>query len=116
MRKARWPGNWKFACHVCGFWFASEDIKKRWDGLYVCDKDWEPRHPQTLIKVRGESAVPAFVNKDPNPDIFVTGAVCDITTISAYADLGTADCMQADNNTLSYDFLLGLNTNGHGDT
>ena len=94
MRKAKWPGNWKFACHVCGFWFPSEDIVKRWDGLYVCHKDYEERHPQTLIKVRGESAVPAFVNKDPNPDDFV--AYCTMWTSSSYADYGTADCMQAD--------------------
>lgn len=111
MRKAKWPGNWKYACQVCGFWFPSEDIIKRWDGLHVCHKDWEPRHPQTLIKIRSESAVPAFVNKDPNPDIFVT--YCDINGNSAFADMGTADCMQADNASPSYSVLSGTLGNGH---
>ncbi len=114
MRKAKWPGNWKVACHVCGFWFPSEDIVKRWDGLFVCHKDWEPRHPQTLIKIRSESAVPAFVSKDASPDQFVTGAICNITTMSGYADLGVADCAKADGTTYSYAFLIGLNGNGHG--
>ena len=54
---------------------------------------------------------PDFVSKD-GTDTF-TG-VCDVSTICAYADLGTADCMQADNNTIPYETLRGLFGNGHG--
>lgn len=111
MKKIRWPGHgYKFACQRCGVWFPSTEIKKEWTGLYVCKKDWEPRHPQTLIKITGEKAFPDFVSKD-GTDTFL--GVCDIATSSAYADLGTADCMQANNNTYSYNMLLGLKTNGH---
>lgn len=112
MKKTSWPGNWKVACHVCGFWFPSSEIKRRWDGVLVCDKDFETRHPQTLIKIRGESAVPSFVSKDADPDEFVQ--VCDIVSSSAYADMGTADCMQADNTRFTYAFLLDFYKNGHG--
>jgi hypothetical protein len=40
-------------------------MRKRWDGLLVCRKDWEPRHPQELIRVPAETGqnVP-----DPRPD------------------------------------------------
>ena len=112
MKRTNWPGNWKVACHVCGMWYPSSEIRKRWDGVLCCPKDWETRHPQTMIRVHGERAVPDFVSKDANPDQFV--AYCDITTRSAYADLGTTDCMTIGNTTYSYDFLHGLNTNGHG--
>lgn len=112
MKKIRWPGHgYKFTCHRCGFWFPSTEIRQEWTGLSVCGKCWEPRHPQTLIKVHGESAFPEIISKD-GVDTYVS--YCDITTRSAFADLGTADCMKADNNSPSYEILLGLNGNGHG--
>jgi hypothetical protein len=91
MKKIGWPGKgWKAACHRCGFWFPSTELKKEWTGLLVCEKDFEARHPQTLIKVHGEKAFPEFVSKD-GPDSFV--AVCDAYSILPMADFGTADCM-----------------------
>jgi hypothetical protein len=113
MKKTTWPGNYKFTCHVCGFWYPSGEIKRRWDGVYVCSKDWEPRHPQTLIKIRGERAFPDVVSKDASPDIMVH--VCDIRTISPYASMGTAGCMRAG---VSYGWsfleLLDFDASGHG--
>ena len=111
MKKIGWPGKgWKVTCHRCGFWYPSTEIKKEWTGLLVCPPCWEPRHEQTLIKITGEKAFPDFVSKD-GPDTFL--GICDIATKSAYTDLGTADCMQADNVAFSYVILLGLKTNGH---
>jgi len=112
MKKTKWPGNWKVACHVCGFWFPSDEIKKRWDGLLVCHKDYETRHPQTLIKIRGEKSVPDFVSKDVDPNNFVL--VCGVDGITAHADIGTADCMQADKTTLPYSVLYDITKMGHG--
>lgn len=111
MKKTKWPGNWKVTCQSCGFWFPSGEIKRRWDGLLVCKDDWETRHPQTLIKIRGETAVPDFVSKDPSPDNFVF--LCTIQGSSAYADMAEADCARADNTAYSYQTLLDLSTNGH---
>ena len=111
MKKIGWPGKgYKMACMRCGFWFPSTELKKEWTGLYVCKDDWEPSHEQTLMKVHGEKAFPDIVSKD-GTDSFIT--YCDVSTRSSYADLGTADCMQADNNTISYEILSGLNGNGH---
>lgn len=112
MKKTTWPGNWKVTCHVCGFWYPSGEIKKRWDGALVCPKDYETRHPQTLIKVRGERAFPSFVSKDESPDLEVL--VCTISASSGYAGLAGAGCAQAANTTFTYSFLIGLTGNGHG--
>ena len=111
MKKTSWPGNWKMACQRCGFWYPSSEIKKEWTGLLVCEKDWEPRHPQTLIQVRAETSVPTMVSKDSSPDIFVQ--MCSIQGTSAYADLSVADCAQADSTRYTYEFLRELDTNGH---
>ena len=108
--KGRWPGTWAVNCDVCGFRFPSDKLRKRWDGVMACDKDWEPRHPQTLIKVRGETAVPSYVRH--NPDEFVLA--CDISSSSCYAGLGQAGCMKAGNQQFTYAYLLDLNSNGHG--
>lgn len=111
MKRIGWPGKgYKFACHRCGFWFPSTEIKREWTGLYVCEKDWESRHPQTLIKIKGETAFPEFVSKD-GTDTFIN--FCNIATSSGYADMGTADCLKADNNATPYTLLLGLYGNGH---
>lgn len=110
MKKTTWPGNWKVACHVCGFWYPSSEIKKRWDGPLVCPKDYETRHPQTLIKVRGERAFPSFVSKDASPDP-ETG-ICTIVSNSAYAGLAQAGCAQAGNISFTYLFLSTFFTNG----
>ena len=107
--KGKWPGTWATNCDVCGFRFPSNKLRKRWDGVMVCEKDWETRHPQTLIKVRGETSVPDFVRH--NPDEFVLA--CDIITSSGYAGLAAAGCAQAGNTTFTYAFLKELSTNGH---
>jgi len=112
MKKTTWPGNWKVTCMLCGSWFPSSEIKKRWDGLYVCKHDFEPRHPQTLIKISPETSVPDFVSKDVYPDIYTL--VCGVDGVSAFADMGTADCMQADKASPAYSFLYDINKLGHG--
>ena len=111
MKKIGWPGKgYKMACHRCGFWYPSTELQKEWTGLYVCKKDYEPRHPQTLIKVHGEKAFPDIVSKDAN--VYV--GICTVASNSAYADLGEADCMQADKADVSYALLKDMFKNGHG--
>ncbi len=105
MRKGPWPGTWKTICDVCGIRYSSDDLKRRWDGLMVCDKDWEMKHPQLYIKVNPERIAPPWVRPEPD-DQFEN--VCYLYGLSAYADLGQADCMQADNATFPYTFLLNL--------
>lgn len=107
--KGKWPGTWAVNCDVCGFRFPSNKLKRRWDGVMACEKDWETRHPQTLIKVRGETAVPSYTRHNPVEYI----QMCTIITSSGYADLGEADCMRADNTQFTYTFLHDLTTNGH---
>lgn len=110
MRKAKWPGNWKYDCQRCGFTYPSEDIRKEWTGLMVCGSCWEPKHPQLMLKVKEETAHPSFKNRD---SITEYTFVCTVATASGYANMATAGCAQAGWNTISYANLLQLNTNGH---
>jgi hypothetical protein len=53
-------GDWNAYCDVCGFKYKASELRKRWDGMMVCEQDWEPRHPVDLIRVRRERQKPPF--------------------------------------------------------
>lgn len=110
MARSKWPGTWRVICDVCGFEYASDQVRKRWDGLIVCDRDYEERHPQTLYNYKHHISVPAFIRGEPE-DSFVF--FCAIDHQSGYAGLAAADCARAGNTMYSYDFLFGLSGNGH---
>jgi hypothetical protein len=76
----------------------------------ACSKDWETRHPQTLIKIRGEKAVPTYTRRNGETNVLV----CDIVSSSGYTGLGVAGCMKAGNIQFSYTFLSDFYKNGHG--
>lgn len=52
-------GDWNALCQVCGFKYKASELRKRWDGLRVCSKDFETRQPQDLIRGKQDnSSVP----------------------------------------------------------
>lgn len=91
-RRGRWPGTWHAICDRCGFRFPSDELIEDWQGLRVCRKDYEIRHPQDFIRGIPDSPAPPWTRPEP-PDEFIE--VCDIWTSSPFADYGTADCMTA---------------------
>lgn len=56
--------NW-VTCDVCGFDIYASDIKKRWDGLLVCEDDYELRHPQDFVRARKDKISADIVNPSP---------------------------------------------------
>jgi len=57
-------GDYNCLCDMCGFKYKRSELKFRWDGLLVCDKDWEPQHPQEFVEGRRDDlSVP-----DPRPE------------------------------------------------
>jgi hypothetical protein len=90
--KGKWPGTYAAICDVCGFRFPSDKLQDRWDGLKVCYKDWELRHPQDFIKVREEVVVPPWIR----PEKYDLLYVCYEYNRQALADIAQADCAQAD--------------------
>ena len=55
-------------CDVCGFRFHASELRKRWDGVYVCNEDWEPRHPSDFIRSIPEKPAPPW-SRPRNDDI-----------------------------------------------
>lgn len=110
MKHGPWPGTWKVVCDVCGFEFASNRVKERWDGLVVCHDDWESDHPQKHIRVYEDATPPDPIRPEPE-DQFIF--ICYLWALSAYSDLAEADCAKADNTTYPFTFLNNLK-NGTG--
>lgn len=97
------PGQWNAICDRCGFKFKSSELRKDWQGLMVCDKDFETRHPQSLLKIPTEKAFPEWTRPRPAD---LMPAICYIYAIDAYAGLGEAGCMQAGVTNYPYSALV----------
>ena len=94
MSKPRFDsGSWLVICDVCGREYKSNDLRLRWDGLMVCDGDWEPRQPQDFVHGVADKIVPPFTRPEP-ADVFAF--VCTPITTQGISDYGQADCARAD--------------------
>ncbi len=98
-------GQWNAICDVCGYKVKSGELRKRWDGLMVCEYDWETRHMQDLIRISAEKVMVPWSRSEAE-DVFID--VCYIWDQSGYAGLGTAGCMRAGNDSQTYEFLAQL--------
>lgn len=65
------PGTWNIICALCGVEFKSDEIKKRWDGLLVCNNDYENRNILDFTRVMPEMGSVPYSNPEP-ADQFVT--------------------------------------------
>ena len=88
------PGSWNVICDSCGKKIKASEAKQRWDGLIVCPDDFEMRQPQDFVKARADKISVPFTRPRPT-DEFVFS--CSLLTSSGVADVGVADCAQADN-------------------
>jgi len=44
------PGSWNAVCYRCGAKRKAGELKRQWQGYYVCPEHWEPRHPQDFVR------------------------------------------------------------------
>lgn len=65
------PGDPLVICDICGFKMHRSQTRKTWNGLRVCNADWEPKHP--LLNIRAKVDRQAVQDARPEPvDRFVT--------------------------------------------
>lgn len=61
------PGQNNVACDQCGFKYKSNELRKQWDGIWVCDKCDDPRNPQELLRGIKDNMAPALSRPRPPP-------------------------------------------------
>ncbi len=66
-------GDWNAICDVCGFKFKASQLRKRWDGMRVCQADWEPRHPQDSLKGRPDRQSVAWTRPEAEDQDIING-------------------------------------------
>ena len=106
-------GDWNVACDVCGLKYKASQIKKRWDGLMVCSRDYEQRHPSDFLRIKTEKISVPFVR--PDSAINYISYICSLYESQGLADIGSADCARADirfpiGNQLSEDLFINGDT------
>jgi hypothetical protein len=92
-------GQWNVICDVCGKRYKIGEVRKRWDGLLVCNKDFEQDHPQKYLRVRETGQAVPIIRDEPLDDF---REVCDLVSRLPYAAYGTAGCA-----TVGFTFPLG---------
>lgn len=85
-------GCWNVICQVCGRKYKSDQIKKRWDGLLVCEEDYENRNILDFMRMPSDIQSVPYQNPEP-ADVFTF--FCYIDNRIGGADIYTADCMEA---------------------
>lgn len=90
-RKTYWAeGDYKALCDGCGFEFKASELRERYDGMMVCQEDWEPRHPsERPLSIRSPRALPW--TRPEGPDVF-TNPICTLLGRQGVAGLGIAGC------------------------
>lgn len=81
-------GQWNAICDRCGRKFKSSRLRPTWDGLMVCERDWEPRHPQDFVRAPPPERLPEWVR----PDITSSGDVCTTEGRSAVPGSAIPGC------------------------
>lgn len=85
------PGNWNAICDRCGRKFKANQLRRTWEGYMVCDRDWEPRHPQDYVKGVKEAPNVPFVRRPADVAI----EACTLRGRQSVAGWGVAGCMVA---------------------
>lgn len=81
--------DWLAECDSCGFVYYSSQLRKRWDGLMVCKKDYEPRHPSDFYRYKSmETSLPFIRDRKINYRCYATLSADVTPTTDAWTLLG----------------------------
>ena len=63
-------GDWLALCDMCGQRYYASKLRQRWDGLMVCNKDWETRHPQEFVRAKEDNQTVPWTRPESTSYIF----------------------------------------------
>lgn len=63
-------GDYNARCFECGRKFKASQLRKHWEGYYVCSTCWEPRHPQDFVRGTPDTQTPEWTQPSP-PEKFI---------------------------------------------
>ena len=100
-------GDHNAICDVCGFKYKASELRRRWDGHYVCTKDWEIRHPSDLFRAKEDDPSVAWSRSNEGDD--ANDSVGDTDTTLT---VGTDTTVQYYKTALTANRIITLDTTG----
>jgi hypothetical protein len=82
-------GDNNAVCFQCGRKRKASELRKHWQGYYVCPEHWEARHPQDFVRATPDNKPPPWVQPPPAPDYVMW---CTIPGSSAVVGYAVAGC------------------------
>lgn len=98
-------GDWNAVCYQCGRKRKASELKKHWQGYYVCPEHWEPRQAQDFVRAVPDTQTPPWVQPMP-VDTFVN--VCTPETETAIPRRAEPGCVTPNNVSPFYDSTFPL--------
>ena len=83
-------GDWNAVCYQCGRKFKASELRRHWQGYYVCDKHWEPRQPQDFVRGVQDIQTPPWAQPMPADQFVLT---CTPDGSSAMPGIAIPGCM-----------------------
>lgn len=91
MGRADWykHGDHNAICDICGFKYKASELKRTWEGYYVCERDFEHRHPQDFVRgKKDDQSVPW--SRTESGDTFISLTCGTRTAVCGEAVAGCA--------------------------
>lgn len=80
------PGDFNAVCFECGRKRKGSQLRKHWQGYYVCPEHWEPRQPQDFVRAIPDDMTPPWTQPMP-ANVFLTQQPVDnLVSVSPLAD------------------------------
>ena len=83
-------GDYNCICDSCGRKFKASTMRKRWDGLFVCEDDFEIKHPQLTLRVHSDKQMVPIPRPDVVTDIFIN--YCNIINSQGISGISVSGC------------------------
>ncbi len=59
-------GDWNTVCYECGCKRKASELRRHWQGYYVCPEHWEPRQPQDFVRGIEDQQTPPWTQPMPS--------------------------------------------------
>ena len=82
-------GSWNAICYRCGRKRKASEMRKQWQGYWVCPEEWEPRQPQDFARGVPDEQSPPWTQPPP-ADVFI--GVCTIQGQQAIPGFALPGC------------------------
>lgn len=102
-------GDHNAICDRCGMEYKATELKKTWDGLWVCSKDFEVRHPQDFVRGVPDQQAPSFTRPEAPDGVQEITWAASLTLEATTGSIASTDING--NVTYTKSFIVGKITN-----